>query len=283
MIIWLASYPKSGNTWVRSFLSTLLYSKEGENDFSNLNQIRQFPDRVYFKNYVNDFYDVYEISKNWIKVQDNLNLDGRIKFFKTHHVNCTIENHPFTNLNNTKGVIHIVRDPRNVITSIKNHWSLESFDETKELIFNENNWLGLTKNNQVDKSNHIPTLISSWKTNYNSWKQKSHNYLLIKYESLLQNPFKSFNKIAEFVSNITKVNFSKGKINKAIETNTFDKLKELENKGLFFENANNRNENQKVNFFNLGIKNDWKKILDKKIASDIESRFKNEMIELEYL
>ena len=33
MIIWLASYPKSGNTWIRSFISALLYTDEGENDF----------------------------------------------------------------------------------------------------------------------------------------------------------------------------------------------------------------------------------------------------------
>ena len=36
MIIWLTSYPKSGNTWVRSFISTILFSVNGENDFSNL-------------------------------------------------------------------------------------------------------------------------------------------------------------------------------------------------------------------------------------------------------
>ena len=48
MIIWLASYPKSGNTWVRSFITTLLYSVDGQNDFSNLSNIRQFPDREFF-------------------------------------------------------------------------------------------------------------------------------------------------------------------------------------------------------------------------------------------
>ena len=41
MIIWLASYPKSGNTWIRSFISALLCTDEGQNDFSNLKNIRQ--------------------------------------------------------------------------------------------------------------------------------------------------------------------------------------------------------------------------------------------------
>ena len=283
MIIWLTSYPKSGNTWVRSFISTILFSVNGENDFSNLGQIRQFPDRIFFKEYVKDFGDVYEVARNWINVQNYLNLDRKIKIFKTHHVNCTIENNPFTNLNNTAGVIHIVRDPRNVVTSIMNHWSLKDINASKELIINENNWLGLKNHENDVRSNQIPTLISSWKTHYNSWKQNSQNYLLIKYEDLILNPLIYFNEITKFVSKVTKLNFNTEKVKKAIETNSFQNMKNLEKKGLFKENALNREKNSKVDFFNLGPENDWKKILDKKISSEIENKFNNEMRELKYI
>ena len=224
MIIWLTSYPKSGNTWVRSFISTILFSVNGENDFSNLGQIRQFPDRIFFKEYVKDFGDVYEVARNWINVQNYLNLDRKIKIFKTHHVNCTIQNNPFTNLNNTAGVIHIVRDPRNVVTSIMNHWSLKDINASKELIINENNWLGLKNHENDVRSNQIPTLISSWKTHYNSWKQNSQNYLLIKYEDLILNPLIYFNEITKFVSKVTKLNFNTEKVKKAIETNSFENM-----------------------------------------------------------
>ena len=283
MIIWLTSYPKSGNTWVRSFISTILFSVNGENDFSNLGQIRQFPDRIFFKEYVKDFGDVYEVARNWINVQNYLNLDRKIKIFKTHHVNCTIQNNPFTNLNNTAGVIHIVRDPRNVVTSIMNHWSLKDINASKELIINENNWLGLKNHENDVRSNQIPTLISSWKTHYNSWKQNSQNYLLIKYEDLILNPLIYFNEITKFVSKVTKLNFNTEKVKKAIETNSFENMKNLEKKGLFKENALNRERNSKVDFFNLGPENDWKKILDKKISSEIENKFNNEMRELKYI
>ena len=283
MIIWLTSYPKSGNTWVRSFISTILFSVNGENDFSNLGQIRQFPDRIFFKEYVKDFGDVYEVARNWINVQNYLNLDRKIKIFKTHHVNCTIENNPFTNLNNTAGVIHIVRDPRNVVTSIMNHWSLKDINASKELIINENNWLGLKNHENDVRSNQIPTLISSWKTHYNSWKQNSQNYLLIKYEDLILNPLIYFNEITKFVSKVTKLNFNTEKVKKAIETNSFENMKNLEKKGLFKENALNREKNSKVDFFNLGPENDWKKVLDKKISSEIENKFNNEMRELKYI
>jgi hypothetical protein len=49
-------------------------------------------------------------------------------------------NFQFTDENNTLGVIHIVRDPRNVITSLKNHFSFESYDKALDFITNENRW-----------------------------------------------------------------------------------------------------------------------------------------------
>ena len=283
MIIWLASYPKSGNTWVRSFITTLLYSVDGQNDFSNLSNIRQFPDREFFKNYVDDFKNIQEIAKNWSVVQSYLNLDGKIKFFKTHHINCTIDKNAFLDLNNTIGVIHIVRDPRNVVTSIKNHYAFKDINTSKEKLFNENNWIGFEKSYKAIKSNQVPTLISSWKNHYLSWKNKSNNYLLIKYEDLIQNPHYEFNKIAKYISKIIGINFTNEKIEKSIETNKFSELKKLEKKGLFLENAFDRNISKKINFFNLGPDNDWRKILEKKISDEIEFKFNDEMRELGYL
>ena len=49
MIIWLASYPKSGNTWLRSIISALLYSDDGVFNFKLLTKIDQFPEKKYFK------------------------------------------------------------------------------------------------------------------------------------------------------------------------------------------------------------------------------------------
>ena len=55
MIIWLASYPKSGNTWIRSMISALMYSNDGLFNFDLLSHIKQFPSKRYLKNYTNDF------------------------------------------------------------------------------------------------------------------------------------------------------------------------------------------------------------------------------------
>ena len=58
MIIWIASYPKSGNTWVRSMISSLVYSKNGKFDFPLLRNIPQFLRRKYFNHFTNDFNNI---------------------------------------------------------------------------------------------------------------------------------------------------------------------------------------------------------------------------------
>ena len=83
MIIWIASYPKSGNTWVRLFLDNLL---SGEKDFSiNNNNIGQFPLRSHFLNLSDNINDQDEFAKYCILAQQKINLDNKLKFFKTHN------------------------------------------------------------------------------------------------------------------------------------------------------------------------------------------------------
>ena len=137
MIIWLASYPKSGNTWVRSIISALLYSDDGVFDFKLLTRIDQFPEKKYFKDSVKDFSKFDEIKKNWILEQDRINLDNKIKLFKTHQGNYTVEKDSFTNKENTLAIIYVVRDPRNLVKSISNHYTL-SLDKAREIAANIN-------------------------------------------------------------------------------------------------------------------------------------------------
>ena len=85
MIIWIASYPKSGNTWVRCLLSAYLYSEDGIFNFDLLKKIQQFPSKPYLKYFIKDFKDIKKVSNYWISAQDRINLyNDRISFFKTH-------------------------------------------------------------------------------------------------------------------------------------------------------------------------------------------------------
>ena len=75
MIIWLTSYPKSGNTWVRAFLSAYLYTTDGSFNMNSLNKIGEFPDHNILGKFMDskDFDNLSEVSKHWIKVQEFIN------------------------------------------------------------------------------------------------------------------------------------------------------------------------------------------------------------------
>ena len=127
MIIWLASYPKSGNTYVRSFLSAYYFSKDGVFDFNQITNIKQFPDSEFINNKVDS---VLEASMQWMPSQRKIIANKKIKFLKTHNCLGNYKGNTFTSNETSLGAIYIVRDPRNVFTSVKNHFS---YDDEKAL------------------------------------------------------------------------------------------------------------------------------------------------------
>ncbi len=286
MIIWLASYPKSGNTWLRFLIMSLILKDKEEINLDQLSGIKQFPSsHQYNKLNVNEinYSNLNDISNYWIETQKIINSDKSIKFFKTHNALCKINNNIFTDLNNTLGVIYIVRDPRNVVSSINNHYHHIDLEFSKNFIFDEKK--GIMKKSKVDINNDyaLPQIIGSWKTHYNSWKNMKKNYLLIKYENLIINPKKEFKKVTDYLEELMGLNFSEKLIDKAIKLSSFDRLQSLEEKKGFSESVVDPNSGIRKKFFNLGPKNNWREKLNKKISNEIEKKFENEMIELGYL
>ncbi len=277
MIIWLASYPKSGNTWVRLFLNSLLFTEDATVDINKI-KIEQFPSRKYFFGITNNVDNVNEFMKNCNNAQSQLNLDKKLKIFKTHNAFWRTGEYSFTDALNTKGIIHIVRDPRNVITSVKNHYNYEDYEKALKFIKDEKNMIGIKGSS---KEMNLPTLISSWKNHFNSWRNLTklkNSYLLIKYEDLIKNPTNEFLKITNFIGKLSKFRFDEKSILKSIKNTNFDSLKEQEKLKGFYEAPNNSNK-----FFNLGPENNWQKLLNSHIREDIETSFKKEMLELGYL
>jgi hypothetical protein len=280
MIIWLASYPKSGNTWVRHFLASLIYSNQGKVGLEKLGFIMQYPKRDQFEKLVTNLDDFNQIKKNWINSQNLINSDNKLSIFKTHHVLCSLGKDNFTDEKNTLGAIYIVRDPRNVISSILYHFNLSNTEEALNFIQREDTFIGNVKN----KVNYpLHTLIGSWKTNYNSWKFFGKNFLLVKYEDLILNPNTEFKRIANYITNTTNIKFSEEQIKKGIDESSFENLQKLEDKNGFIESIKDPENKKRKKFFNLGPRNNWKKSLDKKFVDEIENSFKNEMKELGYI
>jgi len=279
MIIWLASYPKSGNTWIRIFLSTLLYSSDKPIVNINNNHIKQFPTRSDFDNLTDNVMDMDEFAKNCILAQQRINLDNKIKILKTHNAYWQNyeKNYFFTDKENTLGVIYIVRDPRNVITSVMDYFNKKSYKETLEFLIDNYKVVGGTK-----FESGIPTILFSWANHYNSWKQFKKNYLLIKYEDLLDKPQEEFLKISNYLNMIGNFKFNEKDILEIAENCKFENFRNQEKTKGFIDNSAT-NKNFKKNFFRLGPKNNWKDLLDTDIKLKIEEQFKKEMLELGYI
>ena len=278
MIIWLASYPKSGSTWVRSFLTCLIFSQDNDLNINDI-KIRAFPTKKDYENINENSENINQIIQNSLHAQSRINLDNKIKFFKTHSANWKSNDDLFTDEVNTDSVIYIVRDPRNIITSIKNHFDFDSYEKSLNFMKNEQTIIGNKKSkSEID----LLTIISSWSNHYKSWKKIKKDYLLIKYENLVDNSFDEFGKISNFLKKKHDYQYSETEVAKSIENTSFDKLKLQEKEKGFIEAVTDSKGNLKK-FFNLGPENDWKNILDKKTTRLVEENFEKEMIELGYL
>ena len=282
MIIWLASYPKSGNTLLRSMLSAYFFSADGIFNFDLLKNIKQFPDHGLFMKVGIDVENEKEVIKNYINVQETINQkDGNaVRFLKTHSALSDINGYKFTNLENTLGVIYIVRDPRKIIKSYANHSEI-SIEESKKRILEISRIGG--KN---DPTNKTTIHAGSWESNYNSWKElkKINRYLLIKYEDLVSEPNKIFLKILNFISKISNTNtlVDQTKLKNVIKTTSFENLQNLESKNKFHESSTIPGE-KKIKFFKYGIKNDGIKNIPTELRKDLENSLNKEMKELGYL
>ena len=279
MFIWLASYPKSGNTFTRALIASYFFSKDGNFNFSLIKNILQFPDLGLFRRLGVDVKNEKEVIKNYVKVQESINVKNSVQFFKTHSYLFNIENNPFTDLNNSLGVVYIVRDPRNVVLSASRH-NQKSHEKTVDDLIN-GHVLGRNDGTR-------PTVYSgSWSGNFNSWKsfQSVNKYLLVKYEDLINDKEKIFHDILKFIFKLKKVDFvlDKKKFQNALETTDFQNMKKLENEQGFEESIVDKKTGKKINFFHLGKKTDWKTSLDINLQNKLQKVFEKEMIEIGYL
>ena len=283
MIIWIASYPKSGNTWVRSLLSTYLYTEDGSFNFNLLKKILKFPSKIYLKYFIKDFSDIKKVSEYWISAQERINLfnENKSVFLKTHSALCTLENNPFTNKKNTQAVIYIVRDPRNVVTSISNHFSM-SIEQAYNFMTNE--YKILTADKWSTKNFGIAEVLGRWSQHYKSWKNiKFAPILIIKYENLLNDTKTTLITILNFLQKFTDISIDDKKNLNTVKSCNFENLSKMEKNEGFDEAAYSEETTKKVKFFHLGKKNNWKDLLSLEMEKKIRTVFNNEMKELKYI
>ena len=273
MIIWIASYPKSGNTWVRSFLTAYYFCKNGIFNINKLSLIEDYPNKQFFKETVKQG----EIHKHWESSQEKIYEKKEAKFLKTHNSLITAFGNDFAKPKYTLGVIYIIRDPRNVITSVKNHNDLESYDKALKFMQDENKVL----EDYPHLKNYAKTnIVNSGRSNYQSWlRTKSLPRVVIRYEAMTKKPIETFRKLVTFVNSLVRLKdeIDSDKLTNAVDSTNFKSLQRIEDEGKFGENVYSLKDNRKIKFFYQGPENDWKKNLDENLIKKMNEYYHKDL------
>ncbi|MDC3341611.1 sulfotransferase domain-containing protein [Candidatus Pelagibacter sp.] len=280
MIIWLASYPKSGNTWLRSLLASYYFSKDGSFDFKLLENIDQFPSTQFFRDKKDTFSAPEDTSNLWLSEQEKINQDNKIRFLKTHNALCKINSNSFTNEKNTLAGIYIIRDPRNIVTSLANHYQV---DVNKAFDFMKDEKKALIEKVKERYLGFVPIL--SWALHQESWiKCTKFPILTIRYEDLQLETFQTFIKVIKFINKLSNLEnlINETKAKKSIISCEFEKLKKLENKNGFLEAMVDKKTKKKISFFNLGRENDYKRLLQTNLIDEMSSLYNQQIKKFNY-
>ena len=278
MIIWIASYPKSGNTYIRSFLASYFFSENGKFNFDHLLKLHQFPSMKFSKSKIES---EEEASKLWIYNQKNFFDNNNLNLVKTHNCLLKFKGNEFTSDNQTLGAIYIVRDPRNLITSFTHHYSFSYEDALKFMMYDK----AALVEKSVDNDFSNFTYLNSWSNHYKSWRDtEKFETLFIKYEDLENNKEKIFRDVVSFINRLYKNdhNIDEKKFLNSINSTSFVNMKNKERIEGFEESIISKKTGKKLNFFNLGFNNRWQKILSDDIKKKMNLSFKRELEELGY-
>ena len=271
--IFLASYPKSGNTWLRAIISNALINKKK----FTLNELKKIPllsSKQNFKNFKNiEYSDDGDINFDWmseniINCQKYLNDTNKdINIYKTH----SVRHLKFTNETVNMGFVCIIRDPRDIVISLS-HFAGGSLERTiNEMLYSKK---------LMTRTNGAKELVSTWDLHTRSWLEyKNVSRLIIKYEDLIIKTEENILQIFDFLNKITSNTFFQNKIDidKIIQETSMSNLKKEEE--LFgFKEASKYS-----NFFRSGKMEQWRDILSLDQIKLIEKELYPIMKQFNYL
>ncbi len=252
-IVWLASYPKSGNTWTRAFLHNLVHVTSGEAAAQQINELNQFsmgsaamPMYEKILGFAPTGQHQNQIAAARARVQEYMTdaVEGLV-FVKTHQAIVVDRGHPTINFGVTAGAIYIIRNPLDVAISYAHHMS-KPIDFAIDFMNQKNAETG-TGEKQVYE------VYGSWSQHVLSWTRKPHPAIYVmRYEDMLAEPQKTFGGLARHL--LFKP--SDRQLAGAIDRSSFARLREQEEKDGFRERPDGTDR-----FFREGRTGQWKDVL----------------------
>ncbi|MFY7889063.1 MAG: sulfotransferase domain-containing protein [Spirosomataceae bacterium] len=254
-IVWLASYPKSGNTWFRSFLTALQSGKE----IDDLNQLKMdavFSSKLWLESVLD--LDSFYLSDNQIQryrrlVYTYLSENASENFFVKIHDAFTFsveDKYPLIPEEPSKLAIYFVRNPLDVALSLMNHQGKDTDYVIDSYINDVNGYFGEKKNSSNNQFNQP---LGTWSMHVESWLTKPRFPVhFMRYEDMKVKPFETFKAAVEAIG----MEVTDEQIQGAIEATEFEKLQKKEQEKGFKEKAIPTS-----NFFFKGQVGRWKEEL----------------------
>jgi hypothetical protein len=250
-ILWLASYPKSGNTWMRAFLHNVLRDPERPADINQMTgTLTQGESSMGWYRVANprppEQWKPEEIARMRPHVHEMIakGQKGTV-FCKTHNALTTWHGMPTVNTRVSAGAIYIVRDPRDVVLSFADFQGV-SVDEAITI-------MGTRDFTTAQSDRNVPEVLGSWSQHVASWTAKNNKGLhVVRYEDMLADPVKAFSAVLAFMN----LDVSRARLDKAIRNASFKELRKQEEQHGFNERPAHQER-----FFRKGEVGQWKDAL----------------------
>lgn len=249
-ILWLASYPKSGNTWMRAFLHNLIHDKGGPFDVGQLHKsalmdaAREHYVAVTGRDHNALSADDVALLRPRVQAMMAASRPGTV-MVKTHSALTMLSGRPSHDPDHTLGSIYIVRDPRDVAVSYADHLGISLNSVITSMA---------VRDARTDATQGgVAEFIGSWSQNVAGWTaQPPETVLTVRYEDMLAKPKVTFGKVVAFL----QLDSNPGMVRKAIENTSFRKLARQEERLGFAERSPSQQK-----FFRRGRAGGWRAIL----------------------
>jgi hypothetical protein len=276
-IFWVASYPKSGNTWMRAVLANLLLAKDrplslneiGEACASEANVHWYLPLLKSRDETVDDLPQERVMELRQRAQQRIVGVNKNDVFIKTHSVNGTYLGYPLIRPEFTMGAVYIVRDPRDVVVSAADHWGLSLDEMVGALAAPETETAPMPGRQVFEK-------VSAWSWHVQSWTGQKLPWptLVFRYEDLLADPVTQFGRLAKSVG----LSRDPARIRQVVEWTSFENLQTMENQEGFIERSD-----YSERFFRAGKAGQWRQHLSAGQVARIEHDHGKQMRRFGYL